>query len=53
MRLILEAPFLAGRLDDVWYTYLPKSRSAMPGASLYANGGLSYIDVTDSTYTVR
>lgn len=53
LRLILEAPFLAGRLDDVWYTYLPKSRSAMPGASLYANGGLSYIDVTDSTYTVR
>ena len=40
-RLILEFPPLAGRLDDVWYTYKVKSRSGVPGASLYANGGVS------------
>lgn len=43
LRVILEAPFLAGRLDDVWYTYYPKTRDAIPGASLYANGGVSYV----------
>lgn len=41
VRLILEAPFLAGRLDDVWYTYLPQTRDALPGTSLYKDGGVS------------
>lgn len=45
MRLILEAPFLAGRIDDIRFTYFAKSRTAIPGTSLYpANngGGVSY-----------
>lgn len=41
MRLILETPFLAGRLDDVTYTYLAPTRQAIPGSSLYTNGGIS------------
>jgi len=39
LRLILEAPFLAGRLDDVWYDSYIQSRDAIPGMSFYANGG--------------
>lgn len=42
MRLILETPFLAGRIDDVNFTYLASTRTAIPGQSLYVNGGLSY-----------
>lgn len=42
MRLILEAPFLAGRIDDVQYTYYAKTRQAIPGSSLAVNGGISY-----------
>lgn len=41
MRLILETPFLAGRLDDVTYTYRAPTRQAIPGSSLYADGGVS------------
>lgn len=40
-RLILEFPPLAGRIDDVWYTYKPQTRDGVPGASLYADGGVS------------
>ncbi len=42
MRLILEATFLAGRVDDVWYGFYEPARNALPGASLYADGGVSY-----------
>lgn len=42
LRLILETPFLAGRLDDIQYAYLPQTRDAIPGTSLYANGGTTY-----------
>ncbi len=42
VRLILEAPFAAGRLDDVWFTYLAKTREANPSASLYQDGGTTY-----------
>lgn len=42
VRLILEAPFLAGRLDDTQYTYFAKTRDAFPGQSLYQDGGLTY-----------
>ncbi len=42
VRLILEAPFAAGRLDDVWFTYLAKTREANPSASLYQDGGVTY-----------
>lgn len=41
MRLILETPFLAGRIDDIRFTYFAKSRTAIPGTSLYVNGGVS------------
>ena len=42
-RLVLEAPFLAGRIDDLQYTYLAPTREAIPGASLYVDGGVSYV----------
>lgn len=42
MRLILEVPFLAGRLDDVQYGYYEPTRQAIPGSSLYADGGVTY-----------
>jgi len=42
LRVILEAPFLAGRLDDVWYTSYIQDRQPIPGFSYYANGGLTY-----------
>ena len=42
VRLILETPFLAGRLDDVQYVYLAKTRDADPSFSLYADGGATY-----------
>jgi len=42
-RVILEAPFLAGRIDDIFYNYYAKSREAIPGESaMYADGGISY-----------
>lgn len=41
-RLILETPFLSGRLDDVAFTYKAPSRTSIPGQSLYVNGGLTY-----------
>lgn len=42
VRLILEAPFLAGRVDDVQYTYRAQTRSNQPGESFFANGGVTY-----------
>lgn len=42
VRLIVEAPFLAGRIDDIWYYYYPETRDAIPGYSRYADGGVSY-----------
>lgn len=42
LRMILEAPFLAGRLDNVWYTSSIKSRDPISGMSYYANGGVTY-----------
>jgi hypothetical protein len=42
MRLILETPFLAGRIDDLQYTFAAPIRNALPGASYYADGGISY-----------
>jgi hypothetical protein len=42
LRLILEAPFLAGRLDDTQYTFFQKIRDSIPGQSFYANGGVTY-----------
>jgi len=41
MRLILDAPFLSGRVDDVIYTLIDPIRDAMPGTSFYANGGVT------------
>lgn len=43
MRLILETPWLAGRLDDVQFTTRTLQRTAMPGDTFfYANGGRTY-----------
>ncbi len=38
-RMVLEAPFLAGRIDDLQYAYLAPTREAIPGASLHVDGG--------------
>lgn len=43
MRLILETPFLAGRIDDISFTYQANTRVADPGTTfLYVDGGVSY-----------
>lgn len=42
MRLVLETPFLAARVDDVQYSYFEPTREALPGASRYQNGGITY-----------
>lgn len=44
MRLILEAPFLAARIDDVWYYFREDLHNAIPGDSAYFDGGLSYFE---------
>jgi hypothetical protein len=41
MRLILDAPFLSGRIDDAIYTLIDPIKDAMPGTSFYANGGIT------------
>lgn len=41
-RLILETPFLAGRIDDISFAYRAPSRDAYPGASRYKNGGTTF-----------
>lgn len=42
MRMILETPFLAGRIDDINYTFSAEIRNATPGASFYHDGGATY-----------
>jgi hypothetical protein len=42
MRMILETPFLAGRIDDINYTFSAEIRNALPGASFYHDGGATY-----------
>ena len=42
MRLFLETPFLAGRIDNIIFSYAAQTRNAIPGQSLYVNGGVSY-----------
>jgi hypothetical protein len=43
MRLILESPFLAARIDNVQFTYLANSYSPYPAETyLYRDGGVSY-----------
>ena len=41
-RLILDAPFLAGRLDDITFTDLRGTRTPFPNESFYANGGVTF-----------
>lgn len=42
-RLILETPFLAGRVDDVRYTFRAPIRNANPADTwFYADGGVTY-----------
>ena len=40
-RLILDAPFLAGRVNDVQVTFRAQSRDVRVGESLYSDGGTS------------
>lgn len=48
-RIILETPFLAGRLDDVSYTFRAPTRAAQPGDTFnYADGGKTYNTPWDS-----
>jgi hypothetical protein len=42
MRLILEVPFLAARIDNIEYSYFLNTRTSRPGESLYVDGGTSY-----------
>lgn len=43
MRLYLETPFLAARIDDISFTYQAPTRAADPGTTfLYVNGGVTY-----------
>jgi hypothetical protein len=41
MRLILDAPFLSGRVDDAIYTLVDPIAEAIPGVSNYRNGGIT------------
>jgi hypothetical protein len=43
MRLILRAPFLAGRIDNLQYQFRGTGfRNADPGSSFYYNGGSTF-----------
>lgn len=43
MRFFIETPFLAGRVDDISFSYAAQTRVADPATTfLYANGGVSY-----------
>lgn len=43
MRLILETPFLAARIDSIQFNYLAQTRSAYSGETAqFANGGVTY-----------
>lgn len=41
-RLILDAPFLSGRLDDIIYNSYFRQTDATPGDSYYRDGGVTY-----------
>jgi len=41
-RLMLDAPFVHFRVDDVFYNNYAKTRDPRPGMSLYQDGGVSY-----------
>lgn len=41
-RLLLDAPFVHFRVDDVFYNNYAKTRDPRPGMSLYQDGGVSY-----------
>lgn len=47
MRLILDTPWLAARIDDLSFSYTGvQTRTAIPGTSLYQNGGISYRSIS-------
>lgn len=41
VRLVLEAPFMAARLNDIQFTYRAQTLDPRPGESNYKNGGQS------------
>jgi len=42
VRLILDAPFLSGRLDDVFYNAYAKVQDPLIGQSYHSDGGVTY-----------
>ena len=40
-RLVLEAPWLAGRVDNLQYSFFAPIRNAIPDSSFYEDGGVS------------
>lgn len=42
VRLVLDAPFLSGRIDDLRYNSYFKATEPIPGYSYFRNGGISY-----------
>ena len=40
-RLRLDAPFVSGRIDSVWFSDRTRQRAPIPGASFYVNGGVT------------
>lgn len=42
VRLILDAPFLSARVDNLFYKSYAQTRDAIPGFSNYNNGGSTY-----------
>lgn len=42
VRLILDAPFVSGRLDDGWYSSFYQQQDPLVGMSFHKDGGTSY-----------
>lgn len=44
MRMILRTPFLAGRVDNITFSFRAPVRSPFTNESFYANGGQTYVN---------
>ena len=42
-RLVTDSPFAHFRVDDLWYYSHYDQRDAIPGRSMYVNGGRTYL----------
>ena len=43
-RMILRTPFLAGRVDNITFSFRAPVRSPYPDESFYANGGGTFVN---------